>query len=78
MSIADNKKQREANEDGEGGEETIKWGKTRRKERGHALQAGGKVGEKGEEEGSNNGLLLYSDEFPSRRGVGGLAEARPR
>lgn len=68
------------------GEETIKWEKLRRKERGHALQAGGKVGEKGggapeEEEGSNNNSLvlpLYSDKFPSRRGVGGLAEARAR
>lgn len=44
------------------------------------------MGEKGggapeEEEGSNNNSLvlpLYSDKFPSRRGVGGLAEARAR
>lgn len=42
MRIADNKKQQEGNEDGERGEETIKWEKQRRKERGHALQAGGK------------------------------------
>lgn len=34
-----------------------------------------------EEEGSNNNSLvlpLYSDKFPSRRGVGGLAEAGAR
>lgn len=50
MRVADNKNQRVGNESGESGEETIKGEKIRRKERGHTLQAGGKEGEKGEEE----------------------------
>lgn len=52
--VADNKKQQEGNEDGERGEETIKWEKLRRKERGHALQAGGK-GERRESRSAGRG-----------------------
>lgn len=48
--LADNKKQQEGNEDGERGEETIKWEKHRQRERGHTLQARGKEREKGGQE----------------------------
>lgn len=80
IRVSDNKKQQEGNEDGERGEETIKWEKHRRKERGHCRQEQkrGSEGAPEEEEGGNNNSLvlpLYSDKFPSHRGVGGLAEA---